>query len=640
MSLFSYVRRVYALDTIDTRFTTSSSTPFKAIDSRIDPAKCTAARDEPLQGVPMHKGSKGQPVAEPSKWATPEFYFYYFIFIIAVPYMFWVAYDVSRPSDPRYHKYEDLLSDGWVPERKIDVSDSQYSTFRENIPYMSILVICHPLFRRFYNTLRPLSKTRAVQNGQANGTNAHHISAAEAEARLDQRATFDFGFALIFLTALHGFSALKVVSILYLNFCIATRLPKQHVPIMTWAFNVGILFANELCAGYHFASIVEFMSPTGQEGAEKMPNWGTWMDSHGGIMPRWEILFNITVLRLISFNMDYYWSLDRRAASPMEKKQLDPANLSERDRISLPADTKDYSFRNYIAYILYGPLYLTGPIITFNDYISQLKYISPSIETSRTIKYAIRFLLTLLSMELVLHFDYCVAISKADPNWSDYSPAQLSLLSYFNLHVIWLKLLIPWRFFRLWALMDGIDPPENMVRCVSNNPSTLAFWRGWHRSFNRWLIRYLYIPLGGSTIRGRYAMARSALNYLLTFTFVALWHDISLNLLAWGWLIVFFMLPEVLAGYLFPRKNFAARPTAYRCLCAVGAVGNIMMMMMANLVGFAVGVDGLKSIIYGVFHDFSGMAFLVTACSALFVGVQVMYEIRESEMRQGIFMKC
>jgi D-alanyl-lipoteichoic acid acyltransferase DltB (MBOAT superfamily) len=210
-------------------------------------------------------------------------------------------------------------------------------------------------------------------------------------------------------------------------------------------------------------------------------------------------------------------------------------------------------------------------------------------------------------MEILLHFDYCIAIAKGDPNWSDYTPAQLSLLSYFSLHVLWLKLLLPWRFFRLWSLVDGIDPPENMLRCLSNNPSTIAFWRGWHRSYNQWLIRYMYIPLGGSRIRGRFAGARSAFNYAIVFTFVALWHDIKLNLLIWGWLIVLFMMPEIIAGYLFPRKRWINNLTAYRCICGVGVVGNLMLMMMANLVGFAVGVDGLKSIIHGIFRDWSGM---------------------------------
>jgi D-alanyl-lipoteichoic acid acyltransferase DltB (MBOAT superfamily) len=277
------------------------------------------------------------------------------------------------------------------------------------------------------------------------------------------------------------------------------------------------------------------------------------------------------------------------------------------------ASAKNYTFRNYVAYTLYAPLYLVGPIITYNDYISQLKYPSATIETPRTVKYGIRFLLTLLCMELVLHFDYCVAISRGNPNWASYTPAQLSLLSFFNLHIIWLKLLLPFRLFRLWALIDGIDPPENMLRCISNGPSTVAFWRGWHRSYNRWLLRYIYIPLGGSSMKGKFGIAKAALNYITVFTFVALWHDIKLDLLIWGWLIVLFMMPEILAGCLFPRKRWLNHLTTYRCLCAVGAVGNLMMMMAANLVGFAVGVEGLKSIIYGIFQDYSGTLTLAYA---------------------------
>ena len=35
-----------------------------------------------------------------------------------------------------------------------------------------------------------------------------------------------------------------------------------------------------------------------------------------------------------------------------------------------------------------------------------------------------------------------------------------------------------------------------------------------------------------------------------------------------------------------------------------------------------------------------GLLFLLAACSALFVGVQLMFELREHELRQGIRMKC
>jgi D-alanyl-lipoteichoic acid acyltransferase DltB (MBOAT superfamily) len=93
----------------------------------------------------------------------------------------------------------------------------------------------------------------------------------------------------------------------------------------------------------------------------------------------------------------------------------------------------------------------------------------------------------------------------------------------------------------------------------------------------------------------------------MVFTFVALWHDIQLRLLIWGWLIVLFMVPEWTAAALFPKSKWEHRPTAYRMLCCVGSVGNVLMMISANLVGFAVGLDGLQSIIQSIMHDWSGM---------------------------------
>lgn len=506
---------------------------------------------------------------------------------------------------------------------------------------MGLLLIVHPLLRRAWDAFN--SKADPRKSAAAN--------------RMEQRASFDFAFAILFLFILYGVSAFKVLTILYINYQIAKKLPRQHVPVATWVFNICTLFANELCGGYPLRNIAKHLSPPGASGApSELEELGGWLDSFGGINPRWEVLFNLTVLRLISFNLDYYWSVDKKNGVSLEvrtttpsrgtktnmpkKKQLDPANLSERDRISIPADVPDFSFRNYLAYVVYAPLFLTGPIMTFNDYISQIKYRSATIETPRTARYGVRFGLVLLAMELVLHFDYVGAISKGNPVWGDYTAAQLSLLSFMNLHIIWLKLLLPWRFFRLWALVDGIDPPENMTRCVSNNYSTQHFWRSWHRSYNRWLIRYVYIPLGGSSFKTWRSSVRSVATFLAVFTFVALWHDIQLRLLIWGWLIVLFLLPEQIAVALFPKKKWERRPAEYRMLCCVGGVANVLMMISANLVGFAVGLDGLESILKRIVSDWSGALFIVTACGCLFVGIQVMFEIRESEKRKGIVLKC
>jgi hypothetical protein len=58
--------------------------------------------------------------------------------------------------------------------------------------------------------------------------------------------------------------------------------------------------------------------PTVSEKGEWSRNFGHTLDSYGGLMARWEVLFNFTVLRLISFNLDYYWSLNSKVGSPLE----------------------------------------------------------------------------------------------------------------------------------------------------------------------------------------------------------------------------------------------------------------------------------------------------------------------------------
>jgi hypothetical protein len=46
---------------------------------------------------------------------------------------------------------------------------------------------------------------------------------------------------------------------------------------------------------------------------------------------------------------------------------------------------------------------------------------------------------------------------------------------------------------RFWALADGVDVPENMPRCICANYSVLGFWKGWHASYNLWLVRYMWV---------------------------------------------------------------------------------------------------------------------------------------------------
>lgn len=185
---------------------------------------------------------------------------------------------------------------------------------------MFLVLILHPLLRRFYEFLysgrdvpsHPLARGR--RDGQRS------IQNHDVEARLNRRVAFDLYFAALFFVALHGFSALKILLILYINFTLATRLPVAQIPLATWVFGIGILFANEFGQGYPIGKLAEILQPFGVSIEERDPasNWGSVLDSFGGLIPRWEIFFKFTVLRLISFNFDYFWSVTRSGGSPLE----------------------------------------------------------------------------------------------------------------------------------------------------------------------------------------------------------------------------------------------------------------------------------------------------------------------------------
>ena len=67
-----------------------------------------------------------------------------------------------------------------------------------------------------------------------------------------------------------------------------------------------------------------------------------------------------------------------------------------------------------------------------------------------------------------------------------------------------------------------------MLRCVNNNYTFAGFWRQWHATLNKWILRYIYIPLGGSSSQ-KWSM-------WVIFSFVGLWHDLWWRWLAWAWI--------------------------------------------------------------------------------------------------------
>lgn len=153
---------------------------------------------------------------------------------------------------------------------------------------------------------------------------------------------------------------------------------------------------------------------------------------------------------------------------------------------------------------------------------------------------------------------------------------------------IWLKFNFIWKYSRCWALWDGIECPENMNRCIMNNFTFQMFWRSWHRGFNQWLIRYLYIPLGGT----KYVL----LNMWVVFTFVAVWHDMNINLVIWAWFICLCFIPEICLAKIISLKRFQFlwKMASWKFVCAIVLTLNNIFICLSNQIGFGCGLRGAR----------------------------------------------
>jgi len=106
----------------------------------------------------------------------------------------------------------------------------------------------------------------------------------------------------------------------------------------------------------------------------------------------------------------------------------------------------------------------------------------------------------------------------------------------------------------------------------------------------------------------------------------------TMRLLLWGWILIFGFVPELVANWLFSLPTLRPLKTRWywRHMVAVAGAGNIFMLMVANLVGFSIGAEGMADYLLTVLQP-SGVPFLLGTFSALFAAVHLMQLQREAE---------
>lgn len=185
-------------------------------------------------------------------------------------------------------------------------------------------------------------------------------------------------------------------------------------------------------------------------------------------------------------------------------------------------------FSEYLAFILFFPTMVAGPIKRIQDFLPVLR--SPLTGVRQDWEIGWTRILVGLAKKCVLA-DTLTALT-VHLNRTDLMSAQRWVLP------VWLLAFGFQIYFDFSAYSDiaigsarlfGIPVKENFNwPYLSTNIA--EFWRRWHISLSRWLTDYVFIPLGGS----RVAPPRVYANLLVTLMVSGLWHGAGTNFLAWG----------------------------------------------------------------------------------------------------------
>lgn len=418
-----------------------------------------------------------------------------------------------------------------------------------------------------------------------------------------------------FIVLAHGIHGIFPVLAVVITYGI-TKTAGPAVPGLVWGVGLSFLLA----IGINGATWFKF--------AFLLGDLGRPLDAYTGLFSfSWQGPFNLLMLRLVSFALDHHWASMPKGTCPIKVGARDePWGYSW--RVKTHHKPEEYSLLHLFNYCFYLPLYFAGPTITFNAWLSYAKHANAEASVRDVALYAGRVLASWLLLELGLHFipTFALSYSKA---YAHLTPLGTSVLGFWALHFLWLKFVVIWRFFRLWALTDGVQPVENMNRCISNMLSNKQFWRMWHRSFNRWLVRYVYVPLGGSGVSG---LAQAG-NTVLVFVFVALWHEVNWKLLAWGLTSGLIFAPEI------ALNKFAMLPAVkphwetwyYRAAKALVQSQNTYLVMMWNILGFSVGLEGAVTYFSKVLSP-AGLPVYFGITAFYFCVVQLRFAWRKAEI--------
>lgn len=197
--------------------------------------------------------------------------------------------------------------------------------------------------------------------------------------------------------------------------------------------------------------------------------------------------------------------------------------------------------QDYAVYILMFPQLIAGPIVRFKEIEHQLLHRNEeNVFDARVIGF-IRFVVGLSKKVLIANVlgEQVDSIFSISPNDFSTGTAWIGILAYT------FQIYFDFSGYSDMALglgrMVGFNFPENFnFPYISRSIS--EFWKRWHITLGKWMMDYLYIPLGGNRISRK----RTYINLWLVFLISGLWHGDAWTFVAWGIFHGFFIVADKL----------------------------------------------------------------------------------------------
>ncbi len=230
-------------------------------------------------------------------------------------------------------------------------------------------------------------------------------------------------------------------------------------------------------------------------------------------------------------------------------------------RRRLPAEQ---DFVTYAAYISFFPHLLSGPIPSSTAILPQFR--RPSFPSYAVIEQSLAEILWGLFKKMVVAANVEKVVNYCYASYDDLTGSTVFLgVMLFNLY-LYADFSAYSEIARGVSRLMGIELAQNFkMPFFSRNPG--EFWRRWHTSLRKWMLDYLYLPMGGN----RGGKLKYIAVMLFIFSFSGLWHGANMTFVCWGLLNGLYFIPYILtdkltrykdvvaAGRLFPSAKEAAQ---------------------------------------------------------------------------------